>query len=334
MSRVSGPERKILGTPALRKTLELLRIPSERCVPACNFSVRVAPNRPMSKINQLLRLRISLELNNRVAQLHRNMKVVSIFLLELQIAGGPPRSLKFAQETLGNALKRNGVDIRKQICYDFADLAHNAAQVEQSFATVQGIVNEFDGRDLLQNNEKFGARWEELHKRYSVTLGQSKASITELQKKIHEFVYVLLPILVSNEPDITTKLRHLEDFVKNITASQMPALELGNKFFDLKPDVAAFENDLDSINGNRFEWDPLDNNREFMHGIMDKLRNHTSKFDETTQKLSGMEGIWCMLEEDANSVYEQLKRNRLQTKGVRPLYEALESALVGYISAL
>ena len=52
---------------------------------------------------------------------------------------------------------------------------------------------------------------------------------------------------------------------------------------------------MDQIEGIRHQLERLEKNEEFMHRIMDLLEKHTSWFDETTQKLSGMEGIWRMV---------------------------------------
>lgn len=52
---------------------------------------------------------------------------------------------------------------------------------------------------------------------------------------------------------------------------------------------------MDQIEGIRHQLDRLEKNEECMHRIMDLLKKHTSWFDETTQKLSGMEGIWRMV---------------------------------------
>lgn len=94
------------------------------------------------------------------------MSVVAQFLQGVKIAGEPPSrdQLTSAHDTLRDALEKNSGSLRQQIRQDLTDLGYNAAQVERNFATVQGVVNEIDGQDMLQNNEKFGARWDDLHK--------------------------------------------------------------------------------------------------------------------------------------------------------------------------
>ncbi|KDR76682.1 hypothetical protein GALMADRAFT_139581 [Galerina marginata CBS 339.88] len=312
--------------------------------------------------------------NNRVYQSPRDMSVVAQFLQGVKIAGEPPSTVQLASahNTLKDALEKD-VNLRQRIRQDLADLGNNAARVEQNFSTVQGVVNELDGRDMLQNKEKFGARWEELHRRYSVALGQSKASITELHNKIHEFVYVLLPMVESDDPNMQViRMKRLEDYVKIIMAFHKPAEQRGNEFLYLKQDVVAFHGNLDTalpnsdnqlhdqrnrgnvinrqirgkmgqIDDKRQQLDRLEKNEEYMHRIMELLKNHTSWFDETTQKLSGMEGIWRMLTSDATTLQTRLKAMEkeddsamfnLRANSVRPVYEALESALEAYISAL
>ncbi|KDR68863.1 hypothetical protein GALMADRAFT_1353274 [Galerina marginata CBS 339.88] len=345
------------------------------------------------------------------------MSVVAQFLQGVNIAGAPPSKdqLASAHNTLKDALEKD-VNLRQRIRQDLADLGSNAVRVQENFSTVQGVVNELDGRDMLQNNEKFGARWEELHRRYSVALGQSKASITELHNKIHEFVYVLLPMVESDDPNMQAiRMKRLEDYVEIIMAFHEPAEQRGNEFLYLKQDVVAFHGNLDTalpnsdnqlhnqrdslnsdisnrereiadlrrqydqcrdddnifsffaelvtndnenrrndinrqiqgkmdqINGNRQQLDRLEGNEECMHRIMELLKNHTSWFDETTQKLSGMEGIWRMLTSDATALQTRLKGMEkeddsdmfdLRARSVRPVYEALESALEAYISAV
>ncbi|KDR68871.1 hypothetical protein GALMADRAFT_1353281 [Galerina marginata CBS 339.88] len=335
------------------------------------------------------------------------MSVVSEFLQGVQIAGQPAskEQLTSAHNALKGALK-NDDSLRYQIRKDLADLGYNAGQVEQNFGIVQGVVNELDGREMLQNNEKFGSRWEVLHRRYSVNLSQSKASITELHNQIHEFVNVLLPMVESEDPETikqVIKSRRLEEYVQIITAFHEPAENRGNEFLYLKQEVAAFHNNLDTalpnsdnqmhnernrlnseidnmlreiedlrrqvawlaslcryftveahqfksmnskaeqIERNRQQIPRLEQNEECMHRIMNLLKEHTSWFDETTQKLSGMEGIWRMLTNDATKLQTRLSAMEkeedsdafnLRADSVRPVYETLESALEAYISAL
>ncbi len=93
------------------------------------------------------------------------MSVVAQFLQGVKIAGEPPSTVQLASahNTLKDALEKD-VNLRQRIRQDLAHLGNNGARVEQNFSTVQGVVNELDGRDMLQNKEKFGARWEELHR--------------------------------------------------------------------------------------------------------------------------------------------------------------------------
>lgn len=58
---------------------------------------------------------------------------------------------------------------------------------------------------------------------------------------------------------------------------------------------------MDYIEGIRRQLARLEENEECMHRIMDLLERHTSWFNETIQKLSGMEGIWRMVSSSAFS---------------------------------
>ncbi|KDR69121.1 hypothetical protein GALMADRAFT_215403 [Galerina marginata CBS 339.88] len=87
----------------------------------------------------------------------------------------------------------------------------------------------------------------------------------------------------------------------------------------------------------------VEKNETDMANIITILAEHDSWFSDISEKLSGIEGIWRMLVNDTSFLCYGLKPMEaedddtlynLRANSLRPVYEALESALAAYLSAI